>query len=112
MYYALCSYKHFAGVFCPMDPVHGEPVSYPGEVMTVLGPLAIAYDDPPGVHGHGAASGGWDPDDGLVVVRPYNKKGYTHQQAWAEGIADFVDCALPSSEHSWCSAVLDWELTQ
>lgn len=84
--------------------------------MTALSETAVAYEDPPGVHGHGVASGGWDSDNGAVVLHPLpprcRKKGMTRRQIWETGTADSADCTLRTSRHAWCSAVLNWELAQ
>jgi hypothetical protein len=85
---------------------HERPVAYPGESVTILGRWSLAYQDPPGVHGHGTASGGWDPDNGVVTFTPPPGPTSTPNY-WFDGLANQGDCTLTAAEHSWCSAVLD-----
>lgn len=114
---SLCRWPHFAKTFCAIAAV-GKPVAYPGEIVNVLGRWSIDYEDPPGVHGHGQASGGWDPDNGVVTYVPpppsWKVDGTTYKAGPVgsrryldEGVAYQGDCTLPASQHTWCTAILN-----
>jgi hypothetical protein len=104
----LCTWQHFAATFCPLlSPPSAKPVSYPGESVLVLSRWVIAYEDPPGVHGHGPVSGAWDPDNGVVVYEPPEGSHGSPQPDYWIGGAVQADCTLPATQHSLCSVVLD-----
>jgi hypothetical protein len=101
--WTLCTWPHFAKAFCPLSPAKQHPVAYPGEIVRVLGPWALAFEDPPGVHGHGDDAGGWNPDDGVIVFQPDAHDPHN----LFSGLAYEANCTLPAAEHAWCTAVLD-----
>ena len=101
--WTLCTWPHFAKAFCPLSPTKQHPVAYPGEIVRVLGPWVLAFEDPSGVHGHGDDSGGWNPDDGVIVLQPNPRD--PHNLFY--GLAYEANCTLPAAEHAWCTAVLD-----
>ena len=114
---ALCAWSYFAKTFCPIAPI-GHPINYPGEVVKALGQWELAYEDPAGVHGHGPASGGWDPDNGVVMFEPppasWKINGKTYKAPpkgtpmyYYEGASRQGDCTLPSAQSHWCSVILD-----
>lgn len=58
--------------------------------------IAIAFEDPPGVHGTGNPSGGQNPANGVVIY-----SAGPPDQALVE------TCTLPNHSHTQCAAVLN-----
>jgi hypothetical protein len=75
----------------------GCPVRRPrGETAIRLGPTVVAFEDPAGVKGEGALSGGPYPANGVMTYVPGGDSG------------SYVEtCTLPESFHSICTAILN-----
>jgi hypothetical protein len=69
------------------------------ELITHLNRRTVAFEDPAGVSGDGAPSGGADPANGVRV--------FVKASASAEGYALGETCTLPETEHALCTVVLD-----
>jgi hypothetical protein len=70
----------------------------PGEVITRLSNVAVAFEDPPHVHGTGDPSGGVLPANGVMVYRPSPSSGFPFFEE---------TCVLPVSEHAVCTVLLN-----
>jgi len=85
-------YQTEYGQTCPFTP--------PAEEAThVYSANVIYFEDPPGVSGTGAPSGGPYPANGLMTY-------YTQAPSYEE------TCTLPDSEHSICTTILNQFLSQ
>jgi hypothetical protein len=62
-----------------------------------LSRTAIAFHDPPGVHGTGVRSGGALPAYGVMLYDPSVSTGFYFEET----------CVLPASEHRLCTVLLD-----
>jgi hypothetical protein len=56
----------------------------------------VGFEDPPGIVGDAAHSGGRYPADGVMTYIPGSNDG-----SWTES------CMLPGSEHNLCTAILN-----
>jgi hypothetical protein len=80
-----------------LQPELGCPSTPPSdERIYKLSDIAIAFEDPPGVHGTGQPSGGRNPANGVVIY-----SAGPPDQALEE------TCTLPNSAHLECAAVLN-----
>ena len=76
-----------AGLPCPGPPA--------GERVTMLDANTALFEDPAGVAGDGAQSGGPNPAEGVVVRNPT-----THA-------AGMLTCVLPAAQKPLCTAIVD-----
>jgi hypothetical protein len=77
-------------VRCFDHPPRQERVSH-------LSRTAVAFEDPPGVHGTGDPSGGQLPANGVMLYNPSPAAGFFYQET----------CVLPASQHNTCSVLLN-----
>jgi hypothetical protein len=61
-----------------------------------LSRTAVAFEDPPGVHGTGQPSGDSFPANGVMLFNP-SSKGFFYGET----------CVLPASEHTVCTLLLN-----
>lgn len=100
---SVCPACNFA-IACPLFPAAkalqpelGCPSTPPNDERTYkLSKIAIAFEDPPGVHGTGNPSGGQNPANGVVIY-----SAGPPDQALEE------TCTLPNDAHTQCAAVLN-----
>jgi hypothetical protein len=88
------------GLACPFfpnatpQPAWAKCPSIPaGERVARIGTDAVAFEDPPHVHGTGDPSGGDYPANGVII--------------YGDSRAALATCTLPESEHSDCTAILN-----
>jgi hypothetical protein len=74
---------------CPEHPPRRERIER-------LSRTAVAFEDPPGVHGTGQPSGGSFPANGVMLFNP-SSKGFFYGET----------CVLPASEHTVCTLLLN-----
>lgn len=100
---SVCAYCNFE-IVCPLfpqakalQPELGCPSTPPSdERIYKLSAIAIAFEDPAGVHGTGQPSGGRNPANGVVIY-----SAGPPDQAFEE------TCTLPDSAHRECAAALN-----
>ena len=83
----------------PPVPCSTHPPAAESDVR--LSRTAVAFEDPPGIHGTGNPSGGSIPANGVMVYNP-SSSGFLFEET----------CALPAGEHAVCSVLLNDSLTR
>ncbi|HEX7537598.1 MAG TPA: DUF6777 domain-containing protein, partial [Dermatophilaceae bacterium] len=76
---------------CRSSPVSGEKVVHPHSDASL-----VLFEDPPGIHGNAAASGG-----------NYSAHGAQLYEWHGSGISSTATCMLPDSQRALCTAVLN-----
>lgn len=94
------------GQACPLFPAaakafrdylgHGCGTRPAAETVTPISGGIVSFEDPPGVHGDGAPSGGPYPANAVMTYYPNAPDG-----SWQE------TCTLPDSEKAGCTAALN-----
>jgi len=72
------------------------------ERVVRLSRTAVAFEDPPGVHGTGEPSGGPLPANGVMLYDPSPASGFFYQET----------CVLPTSRRSTCTTLLNGALAR
>ena len=67
------------------------------ELVSHLSRTAVAFEDPPGIHGTGDPSGGHLPANGVMLYNPSPSVGFFYQET----------CVLPASQHNTCTVLLN-----
>jgi hypothetical protein len=84
----------------PPTPCSTHPPEAESDVR--LSSTAVAFEDPPGIHGTGDPSGGSLPANGLMIYDPSYTRGFFFEET----------CTLPPIEHGVCSVLLNDSLTR
>jgi hypothetical protein len=92
-----CPYFPTAATALESDLEHGCSPPPASEKIERISASIVAFEDPPGVTGAGALSGGKNPANGVATYSPDKGPGY------------FIDtCTIPQDEHTICTAALDY----